>query len=271
VASLESLAGLPCTSSGVPGTTRITVADGNVAIFCDVPRPVGPVVRPVFSTLSVSGSIAVVTFSEPVCRGSFFAPFDWSGTINGFNTPAVADSIPMCDSPGVGVLTANVLFPNAAPFGAFVTLTANTAGFQSSVLDIEGNALIAPQTRTATATAPETIKPRIVSATSAVGTATVTLTFSEPVYCLPFFPLDVFAIHDDDPGADLVITGMGSDVCSTALTTADTSFSLTTLSAFRPGLSYTFVVINFLPQIRDLAGNILLAAEVPIAVAPFVP
>jgi len=273
VASLESLAGLPCTSSGAPGTTRVTVADGNVAIFCDVPRPVGPVVRPVFSTLSVSGSIAVVTFSEPVCRGSFFAPFDWSGTINGFNTPAVADSIPMCDpSGGGGVLTAIVLFPNAAPPGAFVTLTANTAGFQSSLLDVDGNALIAPQTRTATATPPETTRPMITSATSAVGTSQVKLTFSEPVWCQPFSPFTTFAIRDDNPSDDPVVTGMGSDGCGPSLLTADTSFSVTTSTPFQSDRNYTFVVVGgFTPNVRDIYGNWVFTAELPIVVAPYVP
>jgi hypothetical protein len=273
VASLDSLQGLPCTgANGAAGTTRMIVADGNVSLFCDVPRPVGITVRPVFSALSVSGDIATVTFSEPVCRSTFFSPFDWSATVNAFNTPVIVENIPPCDPLDDGVVTANLLFPFAAPNGAFVTVTANTAGFQSSLEDSDGNALLAPQTRTATATPPETIRPTIVSATSAVGTSTVTLTFSEPVYCLPFSVFDTFAIHDDDPSADPVVTGMGSNACAPSVGTADTSFSVTTNTPFLTGRTYTFVVVPaFVPQIRDIFGNALLAAEVPIAVAPFVP
>ena len=135
------------------------VADGNVPLFCDVPWPVGITVRPVFSALSVSGDIATVTFSEPVCRSTFFSPFDWSATINGFGAPVVVENIPTCDPLDDGVVTANLVFPFAAPNGAFVTVTANTAGFQSSLEDSDGNALLAPQTRTATATPPETTRP----------------------------------------------------------------------------------------------------------------
>jgi hypothetical protein len=274
VASLDSLQGLPCTgANGAPGTTRLIVADGNVSLFCDVPRPVGITVRPVFSALSVSGSIATVTFSEPVCRETFFSPFDWSATINGFNTPVVVESTPTCDPfGGGGLVTANLLFPSAAPNGAFVTVTANTSGFQSSLIDSDGNALLAPQTRTATATPPETTRPTIVSATSTLGALTMTLTFSEPVYCLPFSVFDTFAIHDDDPAADPVVTGMGSNPCATSIGTADTSFSLTTNSSFLSGRTYTLVVVPlFVPQIRDIFGNSPVAVEVPIAVAPFVP
>jgi hypothetical protein len=272
VASLDSLQGLPCTgANGAAGTTRMIVADGNVSLFCDVPRPVGITARPVFSTLSVSGDIVTVTFSEPVCRETFFSPADWSGTINGFNTPVIVENIPMCEFDD-GVVTANLLFPSAAPNGAFVTVTANTSGFQSSLLDSDGNALLAPQTRTATATPPERIRPTIASATATLGSLTVTLTFSEPVYCLPFSVLDTFAIHDDDPSADPVVTGFGSNACASSLATADTSFSVTTNTSFLSGRTYTLVVVPlFVPQIRDIFGNSLNAVEVPIAIAPFVP
>jgi hypothetical protein len=271
-ASLDALHGLPCTgANGAAGTTRLIVADGNVSLFCDVPRPVGITVRPTFSALSVSGDIATVTFSEPICRETFFSPADWSGTINGFNTPLLVENIPMCEF-DAGVVTANLLFPVAAPNGAFVTVTANRSGFQSSLVDSDGNALLAPQTRTATATPPETTRPRIVSATSSVGTNTVTLTFSEPVYCLPFSVFDTFAIHDDDPSADPVVTGMGSNSCAPSIGTADTSFSVTTNTPFLSGRTYTLVVVPLVvPQIRDIFGNSLLPAEIPIAVAPFVP
>jgi hypothetical protein len=271
VASLDSLQGLPCAgANGAAGTTRVIVADGNVSLFCDVPRPVGITVRPVFSALSVSGAIATVTFSEPVCRETFFSPGDWSGTINGFNTPVVVENIPMCEFDD-GVVTATLLFPFAAPNGAFVTVTANTSGFQSSLVDSDGNALLAPQTRTATATPPETTRPTIVSATANVGSQMVTLTFSEPVYCLPFSVFDTFAIHDDDPAADPVVTGMGFP-CSSSIGTADTSFTLTTNTSFLSGRTYTLVVVPlFVPQIRDIYGNSLNGVEVPIALAPFVP
>jgi len=274
VASLESLGGLPCTgTNGAAGTTRIVVADGNVAMYCDVPRPVGITVRPVYTKLSVMGNVATVAFSEPVCRTSFFLSSDWAVTINAFNVPATSDSVPHCDaSHGNGVSSANVILPQAAPNGAFVTVTFSTLGFFAPLEDSDGNALMAPQTRTATAAPPETMRPTILSATAAVGAVTVTLTFSEPVYCLPFSTFGTFAIHDDDPAADPVVTGMGSNPCSTSQATADTSFSVTTNTPFLADRNYTFAVVPLIvPEIRDVMGNWLLAAEVPIVVAPYVP
>ncbi|MGH2490197.1 MAG: hypothetical protein ACRDF9_01695 [Candidatus Limnocylindria bacterium] len=274
VASLDALDGLPCTgTNGATGTTRLTVADGNVALNCDVPRPDGPVVRPVYSRVSVSKDIATVTFSEPVCRTSFFNQTDWSVTINAFNAPAVLDNIPMCDAPpDNAVATAIVLLVQAAPPGAFVTVTFNTLGFLAPVEDRDGNPLVAPQTRIAIATPPETVRPTIVSATSAVGTNTVRLTFSEPIWCLPFSVVGTFAIHDDDPADDPVVTGMGSDGCGPSIGTADTSFSVTVSPPFRSDRNYTFVVVGgFTPNVRDLFGNWLFATEIPIVVAPFVP
>jgi hypothetical protein len=274
ISSLDSLAGLPCTgTNGAAGTTRLTVADGNVALYCDVPRPEGITVRPVYSRVSVSRDIATVTFSEPVCRTSFFSPTDWTVMINAFNAPAVFDSIPICNAAADnGVAAANLLLVQAAPPGAFVTVTFNTLSFFAPVADRDGNALVAPQTRIAIATPPETVRPTIVSATSAVGATTVRLTFSEPIYCLPFSVVGTFAIHDDDPDNDIVVTGMGSDACGLSVLTADTSFAVTTSAAFRPDRNYTFVLVGgFTPNVRDIFGNWLFALEIPIAVAPYVP
>jgi hypothetical protein len=171
------------------------------------------------------------------------------------------------------VPSANLIFTVAAPNGAFVTVTFNTpSGFLAPIEDSDGNKLVGPQTRTATVTPPETTRPTILSATAFVGSSTLTLTFSEPVYCLPFSPFSTFAIRDDDPSADSVVTGMGSNACGATQATADTSFSVTVNQPFRSDRNYTFAVVPVIvTEIRDIAGNWLLATELPIALTPFVP
>jgi len=272
IASLESLNGLSCnTPAGVAGTTRVIVADGNVSIVCEVPRPGGAFVRPVFSSVTVSGNLATVVFSEPVCRESPFASSDWTVISNA--TPVVSiqvlgESIPTCDSGDV-VATANLAFPLEVPSGAFVGVTLNGLFFGSAgpFADSDGNPIEAPQTRTATATRPETTRPTLLSATATLGSRTLTLTFSEPVYCgfsLMFTASD-FTISDDDAATDdLMVTGPGANQCASTQLTADLSFSVTTHATFLLGRNYTVTLTPEFNEIQDVVGNDLQPTDRPI-------
>lgn len=272
IATLDSLTGLPCNSaSGAPGTTRVTYADGTVSLQCDVPLPTGQTAAPVFTTASVSAAVAAVTFSKPICRTQF-SPVDWSVTVNAFPDPVVADSVPICNvAADNGVSTANLLLVTPAPNGALVTVTLNAVGSSTRNFDLrdsDGNTARAPQTRITTATAPETIRPTIMSATASIGATILTLTFSEPAYCtaLSFDSSDI-TINDGDPNtADPPVVGMGSDPCAFSAVTADRSFSIQVGLPFLPGKSYTVSVTPEPNEIRDVAGNSLLPTEVPIVI-----
>jgi hypothetical protein len=268
IASLDALNGLPCnTPAGEAGTTRLVIADGNVSLFCDVPRPAGPTVRPVFASAAVSGSIVTVAFSEPVCRTIPFNPPEWTVLSNASPVVAfvVADSIPICNAGSDnGVATANLLLAFAIPNGAFVGVTLNSSfpgSVSGTLADRDGNLIRAPQTRTATATAPETVRPTLVSATTTVGSTTLTLAFSEPVWC--FFSLlyneTDFTISDNDTTTvDPNVTGQGSDSCGVSQNTADLSFSITTDAPFLAGRSYIVTLTPEANEIQDVVGNDLL-------------
>jgi hypothetical protein len=263
IASLDALNALPCnTPTGEAGTTRLVVADGNVALFCDVPRPVGTTVRPVFASTAVSGNIVTVAFSEPVCRTIPFNPPEWTVLSNGspFSTPVVADNVPMCNAASDnGVATANLLLAFPIPNRAFVGVTLNSFGspIAGTLSDRDGNLIRAPQTRTATATAPETVRPALVSATTTVGSTALTLTFSEPVWCqaLSYDATD-FTISDHDVATvDPNVTGAGPDFCGFSPTGADLSFSITTDAPFLAGRSYVVTLTPEANEIQDVVGN----------------
>jgi hypothetical protein len=268
IASLDALNALPCnTPTGEAGTTRLVVADGNVSLFCDVPRPIGITVRPVFASIAVSANVVTAAFSEPVCRTNPFLPSDWIVMSNAspVSAPVIAESIPICNAASDnGVAAANLLLAFAIPNGAFVGVTLNSTvpgSTSGGFSDRDGNLIRAPQTRTATATPPETIRPTLVSATTAVGATTLTLTFSEPVWC--FFGLSFnatdFTISDNDAATvDPNVTGQGSDPCGVTQNTADLSFSITTDAPFFPGRSYAVTLTPEANEIQDVVGNDLL-------------
>ena len=262
VASLDSLSGLPCNGvGGVPGTTRVAYADGTVSLSCDVPRAVGPTNAPVFTGIAASGNVVAATFSKPICRAAFFIPTDWTVVVNSQNTPALADSVPVCNAAADnGVSAANLLLVTTAPNGSFVTVNLNAtfSSFNADLRDRDGNAARAPQTRTATAAPPERTPPSIIAATAGIGATTVAVTFSEPVYCTAFFiePSRV-TISDDDPAnVDLVAVAMSpNDPCGSSQVSAHASFSVNTNGPFLPGRTYTVTLRPQPSEIRDVAGN----------------
>ena len=265
VVSFDSLAGLPCDGvGGISGTTRVTYSDGTVSLNCDVPIPTGPTARPVYTGAAVSANIATVTFSKPVCHDAFFGPTEWTVVVNGLPDPPFGDGVPICNAAADnGVTTAILGLTSAAPNGAFVTITLNFSFPSGSTLrDVDGNLARTPQTHTATATAPETIQPTITSASAAVGATSLTITFSEPVYCSPtlVYSADDFTITDNDPAtADPAVTGAGTNGCGFSALSADTSFSVNTNGPFLPGRIYIVTITPESNEIQDVVGNDLLS------------
>jgi hypothetical protein len=222
--------------------------------------------RPTFDSMSVSGNQVTVNFSEPVCRANAFAAADW--TVNNVSAattnPVTGDSIPLCDAEADNGVTSAILTLTAAvPNGAFVEATLNAVGTGTTASDNEnirdqaGNFASAPQSRQATATAPETTAPTLASAQGAVGSTTLTLTFSEPVYCtgFSFDATDITLTDGNSATTDPVATAAGSNACGTGPTTADTSFSVTLNSALPADRTYTVTLTPEANEIQDRVGN----------------
>jgi len=214
-----------------------------------------------YMAVTVSGSLATVTFSKPVCRVTFWSSVDWTVFVNGFPDPIPGDGIPLCNAAADnGVTSANLQLINAAPIGALVIVTLNTSG-GNAIRDNLGQATVAPQTRTATASAPETTRPTITSASASVGSTTLTINFSEPVFCtgLSFDSTDIFMTDSNPATTDPFVVGAGANSCGFTPVSADTSFSLLTNSPFPPDTTYTVTFMTEPNEIRDVVGNDLLS------------
>jgi hypothetical protein len=231
--------------------------------------------RPTFDSMSVSANQVTVNFNEPVCRAGAFNAADW--TVNNVSAaalnPVTGDSIPLCDAEADnGVTSAILTLTNAVPNGAFVEATLNAVGTGTTASDNEnirdqaGNFASAPQSRQATATAPETTAPTLVSAQGAVGATSLTLTFSEPVYCtgFSFDATDITLTDGNSATTDPVATAAGSNACGTSPTTADTTFSVTLNMALPADRTYTVTLTPEANEIQDRVGNDLAS---PSAVA----
>jgi hypothetical protein len=166
-------------------------------------------------------------------------------------------------------MSANVQLVVAAPPGALVIMTLNFFG-GIALVDNLGQATVAPQTQTATATAPETTRPAILSATASVGSSTVTINFSEPVYCtgLSFDGTD-FTISDFNSATiDPQVIAPGGNFCGSTPLTADTSFSLATDRTFPAETTFVITLSTEANEIQDVFGNdLLLPASVPFTTA----
>ena len=125
--------------------------------------------------------------------------------------------------------------------------------------DAAGNCASAPQSRQATATAPETTAPTLVSASGAVGSAVLTLNFSEPVQCATtWLPQNHISMTDfNSATTDPVVTGeVAGSGCGSSATTATATFKLTTNIAMPADRQYTVTVAcNSTTDITDVVGN----------------
>jgi hypothetical protein len=220
--------------------------------------------------MTVSGDVVTVTFSEPVCGNSATTPADWTvqnisaGTTD-YAGAGSTSSLPATCSTTDPVSTFNIFLTSSIPNGAFVeatlTETVAGAGTNTSITDASGNPAKAPQSRQATATAPETTKPTFVTASGSVGQPIITLTFSEPVWCDAGQPVPTDFTIDDQSIAtgDPSVTAVGdTNACGTSRTNADTSFNIRISANLKPDVSYT-VTINAgaTGDIQDTVNNTL--------------
>jgi len=219
--------------------------------------------KPSFSSFTVSKSLITATFSEPVCRAVAFVASDWNVQNVSATTldTVTGDSIPLCNAArDNGVTTAILTLTTAMPNGAFVetTLNANVGSTNTNITDAAGNPASAPQARQATATAPETTPPTLASAAGAVGTTTLSLTFSEPVQCSgTWAPAANVSMTDfNSATVDPTVTGYGSTACGSSATTATTSFKLALNGTLPADRQYTVTVnCNSGTDITDVVGN----------------
>jgi hypothetical protein len=241
------------TNSGAPASNGLTYT------FQDTSRPT-------FTSMAVSGSLVTVTFSEPVCSDTLAtntAGADWTvlNVSASAANPVTSDSIPDCNAArDNGVSTAVLQLTTPMPNGAFVetTLNAVPAGgtTNANIEDAANNLAAAPQARQSTATAPETTAPTIVSASGAVSSNTITINFSEPVFCTGFsFDSTDITVDDTSSATDPTVTGAGANACGASATTADTSFSFTISPVLKADTTYTVTLTPGANEIQDVVGN----------------
>jgi hypothetical protein len=214
--------------------------------------------------MSVAGSVVTVTYSEPVCRTTAFLASDWQVSNVSANTTDVltGDNTPVCDATASNaVTTANLFLTSPMPPGAFVEvdlLESGAAGQNQHIRDVTGNTIKAPQGQTASATSVPSTAPTITSATGAVGSSTVTVNFSQAVYCTAMLATH-WTLNDNntstvDPVFD-VTPSTDANACGGSAQTADSSFSLHTTTALPTNTTYT---LTFTPtasnEIRNVYG-----------------
>ena len=237
------------------GAVNLTVTNAGAAASNAVTYVYADTTRPVYSSVTVAGNVATVTFTEAVCRTVAFAAGDWTATINGNPDVVTGDSIPACNATfSNGVTTANVFLTTTAPNGSFVAVTLETAG-GADIRDAAGNTASAPRSNTTTATAPDTTRPTITSASGSGGSTTLTLNFSEPVWC------GDAATTGPDAGDIAVTTGTttilntDADTCPTTAATAATSFTVTLASPLASSTSYSVTYTVGADETQDVTGN----------------
>ena len=246
-----------------PGAVTVTLTNSGQAASNGLTYTYADTTAPTFTGQSTTGNFVTVTFSEPVCNPSATstAATDW--TVRNVSAsapiPVSSDSIPTCTAAqDTGVTSATLFLASSIPPGAFTEVTLNTAGSSTAnvnITDLVGNAIKAPQAQTATAGTPETTAPTIVSASGAVGSSTITLTFSEPVFCTGISYTSEDFVLTGGTGTPPTIIASGTDPCSTAQTNADSSFNLTTSSTLPSDTVYTLTVTPEAGEITDIAGN----------------
>jgi hypothetical protein len=249
------------------GSVTVTVTNPGAGASNGLTYVYADTTTPKFNSFTVSKFLITATFSEPVCRtaASTNPSADWTvQNVSGATADAVTgDSIPLCNAArDNGVTDATLTLATAMPNGAFVETTLNSVGASTTrnanIVDAAGNTASAPQSRQATATAPETTPPTLASASGAVGTSTLTLTFSEPVQCSgAWSPAANVTLNDFNAATgDPSVTGYGSTACGNSATTATSSFKLALGSALPADRQYTVTVnCNSTTDITDIVGN----------------
>jgi hypothetical protein len=161
----------------------------------------------------------------------------------------------------------------AMPNGAFVETTLNqvgaTANRNADIRDAAGNLASAPQSRQATATAPDTTAPTFVSASGTNGTSVVTLNFSKPVQCAPnppgtstWTPQTKITLNSFSSSTDPTVTGYGTTACGNTPITAKSSFKVTLSSPLIADRSYSVTIACVAGDVTDINGNSLVCPAV---------
>jgi hypothetical protein len=262
------------------GAVTVTVTNSGSTASNGLTYTYQDTTSPTFTGIAVAGNLITVTFSEPVCRAAPWtntagggqaagATGDWNINNISSGTGDIADSgdtIPTCTAArDNGVTTATIVMSTSVTPGAFVEVTLNEnptagSGTNTSIVDASNNPANAPQARQATATTPETTAPTITSASGAVGSTSVTVNFSEAVYCTTAVPGDFVLTDNDTTTTDPTVTAITG--CGTTQVTADSSITLTTSSALPAARTYS---LNYTGtggtdaagtnEIQDIAGN----------------
>jgi hypothetical protein len=200
--------------------------------------------------------LATVTFNKPVCRILPFTSTTWQVASNGFNDPAFADTIPLCNvAADNAVANAIVILQNPLTPGSVVAVTLTATG-HLELRDAAGDIAAGPQTRTATASPPETVPPTLVSAAGDVGSTRVTLTFSEPVWCTAFF-VGHMVLTDNNPATtDPFVVAMDfSDPCGTTQSTAHNTFAVDLNAPLAGSTTFTVTLFPAPGEIKDRSLN----------------
>jgi len=145
------------------------------------------------------------------------------------------------------------------------------AGTNGSIRDqaSASNTLVAPQARTNTAGTPETTPPTIISVTGAVGATSITLNFSEPVWCSPaptgnwtYDSNDITLDDSNSATTDPTANGAGSVPCPTQRANASATFKVALGTALPADRVYTVSVTPEANDVQDTVGNDLAAQSI---------
>jgi hypothetical protein len=251
------------------GAVTVTVTNSGSAASNGLTFTYNDTTPPQFTGASVASNVVTVTYSKPVCRVTPFVAgeTDWavknvtstlSYTITGDNTPTCSPT----PNPTNGVTSAFVFLSTATPPppippGAFVEVDLNTSAgtcvnatsCNPKFVDASGNTILAPQAQTTTATSPSSNPPTISSASGTTGGQSVTVNFSQPIFCNPAntpstgIPAD-FSLSSGGTG-DPTITGFGSTACPTLQQNVASSFKLATSLRLPANTTYT---LTFTPK-----------------------
>ena len=198
--------------------------------------------KPTFTSIAVARDVLTVTFDEPVC--GTYDPAQWIVQNVSAGPTDYADASSTSNLPAdctKAVSSFQIFLSATMPTGAFVeaTLLANSGNTNTTVTDPSLNPANAPISRQATATAGDTTAPTMVSASGAVATSTITVTFSEPVFCPTGgqpAPGD-WTIDRASSTADPTVTAVTG--CGTSRSTAKTTLTLTTSIPIVASATYT--------------------------------
>jgi len=250
-----------------PGSVTVTLTNSGAAASNGLSFRYEDTDGPIFVSMTVSGDLVLATFSEPVCRAAVFSSSDW--TVNNISSGGTSilvtgDNIPDdCDD---AITTATLTLQSAVSNGAFVEATLNDFPYTTSavtqgdenanITDDPGNAAAAPQARQATATAPETTEPELISASGNVSSSTILLTFSEPVYCRGLAVTTDIDVDADDPDVtDPTVTGYGSSPCEASRSDTATTFNITLSTDLEADTTYTVTFTVDADSVEDAANN----------------